>query len=180
MAINVHLAIILPTISIHFGQHLWRPFKNTKQKNKLNLWKHRKHAERILKDFLVLRKLGLPLFVIHLVFWDKKILINIMIACVILHNMIIEDERDLSLEFFFDNIGSRVRPKRNPDRIYTFLETSPNWGLGVAFSAAKRSHREPLAASRGKVMPSSFIHLISYLCMCEKNNYLCWNHSLFV
>jgi hypothetical protein len=31
--------------------------------------------------------------------------------------MLIEDERDLSLEFFFDNVGSRVRPERNPDRI---------------------------------------------------------------
>jgi hypothetical protein len=56
-------------------------------------------------------------------FLDKKSLINIMTACVILHNMIIEDERDLSLEFFFDSVGSRVRPERNPDRIHAFLET---------------------------------------------------------
>jgi hypothetical protein len=34
-------------------------------------------------------------------FGDKKSLINIMTACVILHNMIIEDERNLNLEFFF-------------------------------------------------------------------------------
>uniref|UniRef100_R7WBQ9 L-gulonolactone oxidase n=1 Tax=Aegilops tauschii TaxID=37682 RepID=R7WBQ9_AEGTA len=33
-------------------------------------------------------------------FWDKKTLSNILICCVILHNMIIEDERDLNLEFF--------------------------------------------------------------------------------
>jgi hypothetical protein len=46
-----------------------------------------------------------------------------MTACVILHNMIIEDERGLSLEFFFDNVGSRVRPERNPDRIQAFLQT---------------------------------------------------------
>jgi hypothetical protein len=94
MAMTVHLAIILPTTSIHLEQHLWRSFKSTKNKTKkLNLWKHRKHAERILKDLLVLCKLGLPLFVVHLVFWDKKNLINIMTACVILHNMIIKDER---------------------------------------------------------------------------------------
>jgi hypothetical protein len=56
-------------------------------------------------------------------FWDKKSLINIMKACVILHNMIIEDERDLKLEIFFDSVGSRVRPERNPDRIQAFLKT---------------------------------------------------------
>jgi hypothetical protein len=54
-------------------------------------------------------------------FWDKKSFITIMTARVILHNMIIEDERDLSLKFFFDNVGSRVRPERNPDPIHTFL-----------------------------------------------------------
>ena len=37
--------------------------------------------------------------------------------------MIIEDERDLDLEFFYDNIGSRVKPQRNPNRIQAFLET---------------------------------------------------------
>jgi hypothetical protein len=37
--------------------------------------------------------------------------------------MIIEDERGLSLEFFFDNVGSRVRPERNPDCIHAFLQT---------------------------------------------------------
>jgi hypothetical protein len=56
-------------------------------------------------------------------FWDKKNLIDIMKACVPLHNMIIEDERDMNLKFFFDNIGSRVRSEKNPDRIQTFLET---------------------------------------------------------
>jgi hypothetical protein len=56
-------------------------------------------------------------------FWDKKSLIEIMKSCVILHTMIIEDERDMNLEFFFDNVGSRVRPERNQDRIQAFLET---------------------------------------------------------
>jgi hypothetical protein len=56
-------------------------------------------------------------------FWDKKTLNNIMMACVILHNMIIEDERDLNLEFFYNNVGSRVKPTRNLDRIQAFLET---------------------------------------------------------
>ncbi|XP_071678283.1 uncharacterized protein [Lolium perenne] len=59
----------------------------------------------------------------HARFWDKKTLINIMTCCVIFHNTIIEDERDLSLPCFFDNVGTRVEPQRNPDRIEAFLET---------------------------------------------------------
>jgi hypothetical protein len=56
-------------------------------------------------------------------FWDKKILMNIMTCCVILHNMIIEDERGLTLPYFYDNVGTRVQPQRNPDRIEAFLQT---------------------------------------------------------
>jgi hypothetical protein len=40
--------------------------------------------------------------------------------------MIIEDERDLNVEFFFDNVGTRVKPARNPDQIEAFLETYRN------------------------------------------------------
>jgi hypothetical protein len=43
-------------------------------------------------------------------FWDKKTLNNIMTTYVILHNMIIEDARDLNLEFFYNIVGSRVKP----------------------------------------------------------------------
>jgi hypothetical protein len=39
-------------------------------------------------------------------FGDKKTLNNIMKCCVILHNIVIEDERVLDLEFFFNNVGS--------------------------------------------------------------------------
>jgi hypothetical protein len=48
---------------------------------------------------------------------------DIMTTCVILHNMIIEDERGLNLSFFFDNVGTRVKPARNPDIVQAFLET---------------------------------------------------------
>ena len=46
-----------------------------------------------------------------------------MTACVILHNMIVEDERDLEFEFNYDNVGSRVKPARDTDEITAFLET---------------------------------------------------------
>ncbi|CAM0955071.1 unnamed protein product [Alopecurus aequalis] len=39
----------------------------------------------------------------------------------ILHNMIIEDERGLRLPCFYDNVGTRVVPERNPDRLEAFL-----------------------------------------------------------
>jgi len=56
-------------------------------------------------------------------FWDKRTLKNIMTCCVILHNMILEDERGMNLEFFYDNVGSRVKPARDPNRIRAFLQT---------------------------------------------------------
>ena len=55
-------------------------------------------------------------------FWDKKTLVNIMKCCVILHNMILEDERGLNLPCFYDNVGTRVRPERNPDRLQAHWE----------------------------------------------------------
>nr|XP_051196756.1 uncharacterized protein LOC127310093 [Lolium perenne] len=54
-------------------------------------------------------------------FWDKETLVDVMTCCVILHNMIIEDERGLNLLCFYDNVGTRVQPERNPDRIEAFL-----------------------------------------------------------
>ena len=39
-------------------------------------------------------KLDLPLLKIHTLFWDKVKIGKIMRACIILHNMIVEDERD--------------------------------------------------------------------------------------
>ena len=45
-----------------------------------------------------------------------------MKCCVILHNMILEDERGLNLPCFYDNVGTRVQPERNPDRVEAFLE----------------------------------------------------------
>ena len=46
-----------------------------------------------------------------------------MTCCVILHNMIVEDARDLDLDLIYDNVGKRVKPARNPDSIRAFLQT---------------------------------------------------------
>jgi hypothetical protein len=48
---------------------------------------------------------------------------DIMTTCVILHNMIIEDEMGLNLFFFLDNVGTRVKPSRNLDIVQYFVET---------------------------------------------------------
>jgi hypothetical protein len=56
-------------------------------------------------------------------FWDKRTLKNIMTCCVILHNMIIEYEKDMNLKFIYDNVGSHVKPARDPNSIKAFLQT---------------------------------------------------------
>ena len=40
--------------------------------------------------------------------WDLETISNIMMACIIMHNMIIEDERDLRLEAFHDWMVEKV------------------------------------------------------------------------
>jgi hypothetical protein len=73
----------------------------------------KKHAERTLRNILVCCKLRLLLSKVLLVYGIRN---PSQISCqhVILHNMIIEHERNLDLEFFFNNVGSRVKPSRNP------------------------------------------------------------------
>jgi hypothetical protein len=53
-------------------------------------------------------------------FWEKKTQQH---HDMLLHNVIIDDEKGLSLEFSYDNIGSRVKPQRNLGRIQALLET---------------------------------------------------------
>jgi hypothetical protein len=56
-------------------------------------------------------------------FWDQEILWYIMMACVIMHNMIIENERDQDLDYrFYELMGEPVRPHRRRDRIARFVE----------------------------------------------------------
>ncbi|CAO2047698.1 unnamed protein product [Urochloa humidicola] len=55
-------------------------------------------------------------------FWDQETLWYIMTACVIMHNMIIEDERGQEEDFVYDHMGKRVEPEKNKDRLLKFLE----------------------------------------------------------
>jgi hypothetical protein len=54
-------------------------------------------------------------------FWDKKSLKNIMKACVILHNMVIEDDRDLNLEFSLTMLVAEWGRQRTPIASKHFL-----------------------------------------------------------
>jgi hypothetical protein len=40
--------------------------------------------------------------------WDEKLLKNIMIAYIIMHNMIVEDERDKEADLNYDEMGEKV------------------------------------------------------------------------
>jgi hypothetical protein len=130
----------LPMEYIRLGQHLWRPFKLQKQRNKLNLQRHKKHAERILKKHSVSCKLGLLLFMTWLIFGTRKLSTTTWHVVLFFTHMSIEDERDLNLEFFYDNVGSRVKPQTNPGHSQPFSwDVSANWKLGHAYSAQQWS-----------------------------------------
>ncbi|KAK1627509.1 hypothetical protein QYE76_001824 [Lolium multiflorum] len=55
-------------------------------------------------------------------FWDKETLVDVMTCCVILHNMIIEDESGLNLPCFYDNVGTRVQPRGTLIGLKLFLQ----------------------------------------------------------
>lgn len=56
-------------------------------------------------------------------FWDQENLWYIMTACVILHNMILENERGQNQDYnVFDLMGHCVRPCKNANRIQRFLQ----------------------------------------------------------
>ncbi|TVU31832.1 hypothetical protein EJB05_23533, partial [Eragrostis curvula] len=54
-------------------------------------------------------------------FWDQNTLWQIITACVIMHNMIIEDERGQDVEYVYENVGEKVTPHKDEDVIERFL-----------------------------------------------------------
>ena len=56
-------------------------------------------------------------------FWEQEILWYIMMACVILHNIIIENERGQDLDdHHYDLMGHPVWPRHQRDHIVRFVE----------------------------------------------------------
>ena len=55
-------------------------------------------------------------------FWDQEILWYIMTACIIMHNMIIEDERDQDNDcLHYELMGRPVRVRRREERVSKFI-----------------------------------------------------------
>ena len=122
MGMNTQRGTILQIVYTLLGAHLSRASKNPKQKKQYEFARVQEAARKdIERAFGVLQS---RFAIVHgpARFWDKKTLKNIMTCCVILHNMI-EDERGMNLEFFYDNVDSRVKPARDPNRIRAFLQT---------------------------------------------------------
>jgi hypothetical protein len=57
-------------------------------------------------------------------FWDQDTLGQIMTACIIMHNMIVEDERDAEGDHHFDGMGEVVTASHRPTaELQAFLRT---------------------------------------------------------
>ncbi|XP_062217792.1 uncharacterized protein LOC133918031 [Phragmites australis] len=106
----------------------WATFVKTIQKPQGNKRKYfAKAQEAVRKD--VERAFGVLQSRFAIVrgparFWDQDILGQIMTACVIMHNMIIEDERGETQDLQFDGLGETVTPshKRTPE-LHEFIQT---------------------------------------------------------
>jgi hypothetical protein len=55
-------------------------------------------------------------------YWKLQTLWQIMTCCFILHNMIIEDERDMPENFRYISNGDPIEPEHDANTIHEFLE----------------------------------------------------------
>lgn len=103
----------------------------------------------------------------HVCFLDKKTLKNIMTWCVILHNMVIEDERDL--ELIYDNVCSRVKPIRNLYHVQAFFLTYQEIEDANTHNQLQHDLIEHIWQLHGQ-FSAICIHFILF--MCDLNYYL--------
>jgi hypothetical protein len=74
------------------GKHLWSRLFNQEVRNKSNFTMHKRRLGKMWREYLGFCKPNLLLRG-PTRFWDQECLWYIMNACVIMHNMIIEDDR---------------------------------------------------------------------------------------
>ena len=79
--------------------------------------------------------------------WDKETLLYIMTACMILHNMITEDERGEDDDFDYENENNKMLWKedyehRDPLLFSEFLTTQADQEQANARATKRRSRRE--------------------------------------
>jgi hypothetical protein len=141
---------------------LWRSFQDPKQKNKLNLQRHKKLSERILRGLLVLCKVGLLSFVAQLVSGTRKVSLTSWKLVWFSTTWSLRMRETWTWNFFLQYWKPSEAGKEPRSRPSISWNISANWRLDHAHSAEPWSYRAPLAASRGKTMPQLFIHLISY------------------
>jgi hypothetical protein len=55
-------------------------------------------------------------------FWDKKSINGIMVAFVILHIMILEEDKDLELKFIYNNVGTRDNLQETWTKMQAYFE----------------------------------------------------------
>lgn len=87
-------------------------------------------------------------------FWVKKTLWRIMTTCVILHNMIIEDERDQPEDFDYETVGNYmvpVEPEKDKHRIEKILEVLQHFEDKVAHAQLRDDLVEHFWQLRGSV-----------------------------
>ena len=108
-------------------------------------------------------------------FWDQEILWYIMTACVIMHNMIIENERGQALDYsFYELMGRPVRVQRNEDQVErflfewsAFLRPTRTFVMRIAMSIFKTiSSRSGGHGSANKTTSLYFICLMLYVSLC--------------
>lgn len=75
--------------------------------------------------------------------WDRHNLKNIMTVCIILHNMIIEDERGKNLPFVYDSNGPPVQPyTRTTREQHEFIAAHHRLRDRDTFNSLMRDHIE--------------------------------------
>ena len=121
MGINTQRSTILQMVYTLHGAHLSTTSKTPKLRNNVNLQGYKRQPKKTLKRAFGVLQSRFAIFRGPAHFWDKRSLKNIMTWCVILHNMILKDERGMNLEFFYDNVGSRVKSARDPNCIRAFF-----------------------------------------------------------
>ena len=90
---------------------------------------------------------------------------NIMTCCVIFHNLIVKDERDLDLDLVYDNVGEHVKPARNPDSIKAFLQTlTGRLRIRKLTASFKKISLRTTGTGMGSNLPFLFI-LLNYSCV---------------
>ena len=103
MGMNTQKGTILQMVYTLLGAHLSRASKNPKQKKQCEFTRVQEAARKDIERAFSVLQSRFDIVRGPTRLWDNITLRNIMTCCVILHNMI-QDDRGLNLELFYDNV----------------------------------------------------------------------------